>query len=110
MEVQRNTMPNIKFLKQVRELATKNIVLIFDECTSGFRQSFGGLHKSINIIPDMAIFGKALGNGYAITAVLGKDEVMEKAKKSFMTVLFDRENRTNCCFKNIRNNGETHLG
>ena len=89
MEVQRNTMPNIKFLKQVRELATKkNIVLIFDECTSGFRQSFGGLHKSINVIPDMAIFGKALGNGYAITAVLGKDEVMEKAKKSFMSSTF----------------------
>jgi glutamate-1-semialdehyde 2,1-aminomutase len=89
MEVQRNTMPNIKFLKQVRELATKkNIVLIFDECTSGFRQSFGGLHKSINVIPDMAIFGKALGNGYAITAVLGKNEVMEKAKRSFMSSTF----------------------
>tara|TARA_B100001094_G_C17856109_1_gene635081 strand:- start:87 stop:755 length:669 start_codon:yes stop_codon:yes gene_type:complete len=82
-------MPNIKFLKQVRELATKkNIVLIFDECTSGFRQSFGGLHKSINVIPDMAIFGKALGNGYAITAVLGKNEVMEKAKRSFMSSTF----------------------
>ena len=89
MEVQRTTMPNIKFLKQVRDLATKrNIVLIFDECTSGFRQSFGGLHKSINVIPDMAIFGKALGNGYAITAVLGKNEVMEKAKKSFMSSTF----------------------
>ena len=89
MEVQRNTMPNIKFLKQVRDLATKkNIVLIFDECTSGFRQSFGGLHKSINVIPDMAIFGKALGNGYAITAVIGKNEVMESAKKSFMSSTF----------------------
>ncbi len=89
MEVQRNTMPNINFLKQVRDLATKkNIVLIFDECTSGFRQSFGGLHKSINIIPDMAIFGKALGNGYAITAVLGKNEIMEKAKNSFMSSTF----------------------
>ena len=74
MEVSRNTLPDIKFLKKVRKLADlKKIILIFDECTSGFRQTFGGLHLSINVIPDMAILGKALGNGYAITAVLGKD-------------------------------------
>ena len=43
MEVCRNTSPNIKFLKQVRNLATKkNIILIFDECTTGFRENFGG--------------------------------------------------------------------
>jgi len=89
MEVCRNTQPNINFLKRVRNLATeKKIVLVFDECTSGFRQSLGGLHLAINIIPDIAIFGKALGNGYAITAVLGKDAVMEKAKNSFMSSTF----------------------
>ncbi len=89
MEVSRSTQPNVKFLKEVRNLATKkNIVLIFDECTSGFRQSFGGLHKLINIIPDMAIFGKALGNGYAITAILGTESVMNSAKNSFMSSTF----------------------
>ena len=89
MEVSRSTKPNIKFLKQVRDLATKkNIVLIFDECSSGFRQSFGGIHKLININPDMAMFGKALGNGYAITAVLGKDSVMDSAEKSFISSTF----------------------
>ncbi len=89
MEVARNTKPNITFLKEVRELANKkNIVLIFDECTSGFRQSFGGLHKLININPDIAIFGKALGNGYAISAVLGKTSIMESAQKSFMSSTF----------------------
>lgn len=89
MEVQRNTMPNINFLKEVRQIANKkNIILIFDECTSGFRQNFGGLHKLINIVPDIAIFGKALGNGYAITAVIGKNEVMDKAKNSFMSSTF----------------------
>ncbi len=89
MEVCRNTQPNIKFLKQVRNLATKkNIILIFDECTTGFRQDFGGIHKSIGVKPDMAIFGKALGNGYPITAVLGIEEVMDAAKNSFMSSTF----------------------
>ena len=89
MEVSRNTQPNVKFLRKVRDLATKkNIVLIFDECTSGFRQCFGGLHKLININPDMAIFGKALGNGYAITAILGKESVMDSAQKSFISSTF----------------------
>ena len=89
MEVARSTQPNIKFLKEVRNLASKKkIILIFDECTSGFRQCFGGLHKEIDVIPDMAIFGKALGNGYAITAVIGKDYIMDSAKKSFMSSTF----------------------
>ena len=89
MEVSRSTQPNIKFLKKVRDIATKKkIVLIFDECTSGFRQCFGGLHKLININPDMAIFGKAMGNGYAITAILGKESVMDSAKRSFISSTF----------------------
>ena len=89
MEVSRTTQPNVKFLRKVRDLATKkNIVLIFDECTSGFRQCFGGLHKLININPDMAIFGKALGNGYAISAILGKESVMDSAQKSFISSTF----------------------
>ena len=89
MEVARSTQPNVSFLKKVRDLATKkNIVLIFDECTTGFRQCFGGLHKLININPDIAIFGKALGNGYAITAILGKKSIMDSAKKSFISSTF----------------------
>ena len=63
-------------------------MLIFDECTSGFRQCFGGLHKLTNINPDMALFGKALGNGYAITAILGKGSVMDSAQKSFISSTF----------------------
>ena len=89
MEVCRNTSPNIKFLKQVRNLATKKkIILIFDECTTGFRQNFGGIHLLTGIIPDLAIFGKALGNGYPITAVIGKDEIMSAAKNSFISSTF----------------------
>ena len=89
MEVCRNTSPNINFLKRVRKLANKNnIVLIFDECTTGFRQSLGGLHKTVGVIPDIAIFGKALGNGYAITAIVGKKSIMENSQKSFISSTF----------------------
>ena len=63
MEVVRSMQPEDGFLHKVRELAnSKNIVLIFDECTSGFRETFGGIHKKYDVEPDMAMFGKALGN------------------------------------------------
>ena len=89
MEVCRNTKPNISFLKKVRNLANKkNIVLIFDECTTGFRQSYGGLYKSTGVNPDMVIFGKAMGNGYAITSVLGKSEIMQYSQKTFISSTF----------------------
>ncbi len=89
MEVARNTGPQKGFLEKVRELATrKGIVLIFDECTSGFRQTFGGLHKLYGIEPDMAMFGKALGNGYAMTATIGRRSVMEAAQSTFISSTF----------------------
>ena len=89
MEVSRSVPPNPGFLESVRELATKNNkVLIFDECTSGFRQTFGGLHKKFNVEPDIAVFGKALGNGYPITAIIGKREIMEAAQTTFISSTF----------------------
>ena len=89
MEVSRNTGPQDGFLQKVRDLATrKNIVLIFDECTSGFRETLGGLHKKHGVEPDMAVFGKALGNGYAITAVIGRRAVMEAAQSTFISSTF----------------------
>jgi glutamate-1-semialdehyde 2,1-aminomutase len=89
MEVSRNMGPENGFLEKVRRLATdKGIVLIFDECTSGFRQTFGGLHKLYGVEPDMAMFGKALGNGYAITATIGRRAVMEEAQKTFISSTF----------------------
>lgn len=89
MEVSRNKGPENNFLQRIRKLANeKNIILIFDECTSGFRQSFGGLHKIFGVEPDMAMFGKAMGNGYAITAVIGKREIMEAAQKTFISSTF----------------------
>ena len=89
MEVARSTGPQDNFLHKVRELATnRGIVLVFDECTSGFRQTFGGLHKLYGVEPDMAMFGKALGNGYAITCTVGRREVMEAAQSTFISSTF----------------------
>ena len=89
MEVLRNEQPRDDFLSKVRKLANDNeIILIFDECSSGFRQSNGGLHKVYGVEPDLAIFGKALGNGYAITAVIGKKAIMDVAQNTFISSTF----------------------
>ena len=89
MEVSRNYFPKKNFLKKIRKLTKKKkIILIFDECTSGFRQTYGGLHKLFNVYPDMAVFGKALGNGYAINAVIGRKEIMQFAQSSFISSTF----------------------
>ena len=89
MEVSRNVPPAEGFLEKVRALASeRGCVLIFDECTSGFRQTDGGLHKLYGVEPDIALFGKALGNGYAITAIIGRREVMEAAQDTFISSTF----------------------
>jgi glutamate-1-semialdehyde 2,1-aminomutase len=89
MEVVRNFGPEDNFLQKVRDLATRNnIVLIFDECTSGFRETFGGIYKKYGVEPDMAMYGKTIGNGYALTAVVGKRSVMEAAQKTFISSTF----------------------
>tara|TARA_B100000900_G_C20572416_1_gene713831 strand:- start:402 stop:1709 length:1308 start_codon:yes stop_codon:yes gene_type:complete len=89
MEVLRNMEPKDDFLQKVRDLATeKNIVLIFDECTSGFRETFGGMHKKYKVEPDMAIFGKTIANGYALTTVVGRKNIMESAQNTFISSTF----------------------
>ena len=89
MEVFRSVEPEDGYLESVRKLASDhNIILIFDECTSGFRETFGGLHKKYGVEPDMMLLGKALGNGYAITAVLGRAEIMASAQETFISSTF----------------------
>lgn len=89
MEVVRNFGPEDNFLHKVRELATRNnIVLIFDECTSGFRETFGGIYQKYKVEPDMVMYGKTIGNGYALTAVVGKRYVMEAAQSTFISSTF----------------------
>ena len=89
MEVSRNAGPAHAFLEGVRQLADdKGIVLVFDECTSGFRETFGGLYKKFGVEPDIAVLGKTLGNGYAITSVIGRRSVMEAAQTTFISSTF----------------------
>ena len=89
MEVVRNFGPENDFLQKVRDLATqRSIVLVFDECTSGFRETFGGIHKKFSVNPDIAMFGKTIGNGYALTAVVGVEEVMKSVEDTFISSTF----------------------
>ena len=89
MEVMRNEIPKNDFLKKIKKICNKKkIILIFDECTSGFRESFGGIHLRYKINPDIAIFGKALGNGYAINAIIGKKNYMKNSEVTFISSTF----------------------
>ena len=82
MEVMRNIKPENNFLNKVRNICDKkNIILIFDECTSGYRENMGGIHLKFKVNPDIAIFGKALGSGYAINAIIGKKKNNEKSRE-----------------------------
>lgn len=89
MEVKRNSEPECGFLEGVKNLAQKfGAVLIFDECTSGFRETFGGVFNHYQVVPDIAVFAKALGNGYAVSACVGTEEVMQAAANSFISSTF----------------------
>ncbi len=89
MEPRRGQGPKDGFLEKVRAIADRiGAVLIFDEVTSGFRINLGGIHLTMGVNPDMAVFGKALGNGYAISAIIGKKNVMDNAQTSFISSTF----------------------
>ena len=86
MEPMRHEMPKEGFLENIREECNKHgIMLIFDEITIGWRHNFGGAHLCTNVTPDIAIFAKALGNGFPIGAVIGTDEAMRGAEDAFLS-------------------------
>lgn len=86
MEPMRFTKPKNNFLKKVKNLAKKKgLILIFDEITTGFHDNIGGLHLKFGVNPDLAIFGKALGNGFPISAIIGKKKIMQKANETFIS-------------------------
>lgn len=89
MEPRRGEELKEGFLEGVRRIADRiGAVLIFDEITAGFRLCIGGIHKLYGVQPDMAVFGKALGNGFPITAIIGTKDVMDAAESSFISSTF----------------------
>ncbi len=70
------------YLEGVRKLADEyDTVLVFDEIRTGFRAALGGAGQRYGVVPDMATFGKAMANGYPISALVGKEEVMKVMEK-----------------------------
>jgi glutamate-1-semialdehyde aminotransferase len=86
VEPARGKMPSKSDLENLRVAASKaGAVLIYDEITSGFRETAGGIHRLLGINPDIAVFAKALANGYPMSAVIGRREVMSAATSTFIS-------------------------
>ena len=86
MEPLRSQWPPEGYLEGVVSLArAHDVVLIFDEVSTGFRPSAGGVQPRLGVTPDMAVFAKSISNGYAMGAVVGKREVMEPASQMFIS-------------------------
>ena len=86
MEPVRDRDPVPGFFERIRELAAETgAVLVFDEVSAGFRLNTGGSHLLMTVTPDIAVFAKALSNGYPMAAIIGTGEVMQAAQGTFMS-------------------------
>ena len=82
----RHQEPAKDFLREVKKIAQKiGAVLIFDEITIAWRMNAGGVHLRYGVNPDIAVFAKAMSNGYPMAAIIGKREVMQAAQKTFIS-------------------------
>lgn len=78
-----------EFLQEITAVAKeKNAVIIFDEITSGWRMLTGGVYELYDFTPDMVVYGKAMGNGYAISAIVGKGDIMDYSQETFISSTF----------------------
>jgi glutamate-1-semialdehyde aminotransferase/spore coat polysaccharide biosynthesis protein SpsF (cytidylyltransferase family) len=92
MEPVNVSAPKDNFLQKVKEITHQNkAVLVFDETVTGFRFSNGGAQEFFNVIPDLACFGKGLANGYPVSAVAGKAELMKLMEEVFFSFTFGGE-------------------
>lgn len=86
MEPLRSEIPPEGYLQGVKKLCEEHgVLLIFDEVTSGFRLSLGGVQEYVGVTPDMSVFAKAISNGYPMAAVVGRRDVMEPAGRMFIS-------------------------
>jgi glutamate-1-semialdehyde-2,1-aminomutase len=86
-------LPKPGYLEAVKELTNKNgAMLIFDEVVTGFRMGLSGAQGYFNVVPDMAAFGKSMGNGMAISALVGRRDVLELIEEgAFVSTTFGGE-------------------
>lgn len=86
LEPIRDNHPEEGFLEKVRAIADENgLVLIMDEISAAFRMNAGGSHLEFGVEPDIAVFSKALSNGYPMAAIIGREAVMQSAQKTFIS-------------------------
>jgi len=84
--------PKNNFLEEVRKITkANNIVLIFDELFTGFRWSMGGAQQYFNVTPDLACFGKAAANGFPVSFVAGRKDIMKKLEEVFFSFTYGGE-------------------
>ena len=92
MEPMNSQFPRPGYLQQVRELTKQNsVVLVFDEICTGMRLANGGAQELFGVTPDLAVFGKGIGNGYPISAVMGSQKIMSLSTDVFFSGTFGGE-------------------
>ena len=92
MEPMNVEFPKNNFLESVKKIAHENgAILIFDETITGFRFARGGAQEYFNVIPDLSTFGKGLANGYALSAIVGRNDIMKKMEDVFFSGTFGGE-------------------
>lgn len=85
-------LPSTAWIESARGIADeRGAVLIFDEMKTGFRLRTGGFQEYSGITPDLAVFGKALANGYPLSAVVGREAVMRAANDAWISSTLDGE-------------------
>lgn len=115
MEPTRKADPEPNFLEGVRERCDQiGAPLVFDEISSGWRLCLGGAHRNYGVEPDLAVFAKALGNGFPIGAIIGTRTVMQAAQESFISSTFWTEGvgpaaAVACVKKQMSHDIPTHL-
>lgn len=84
--------PQNNFLEQVKAVTHKHgAILIFDEMITGFRIALGGAQAYFGVTPDLACFGKAVANGYPVSVLTGKRELMKECEEIFFSFTFGGE-------------------
>lgn len=92
LEPDGTTSPLPGFLERVRQVTEKyGVLLVFDEIVTGFRVDMGGAQKHFGVVPDLAAFGKSMGNGMPISAVTGRANIMKDMEKIFFSGTFGGE-------------------